>query len=117
MKMRMIRFCVLSSLLLALCSGFALPQGNNIQALEMSQPPEVPYQKWGETSVLLAKESFPNYKVSDYKYLGRQKKTATTAQDRFELVLTQDTKKRDIIVTILFNTRNGELISASVSEK
>lgn len=117
MKTKIINLCLASCLFFVAISGFALPQ-THVEAFQKEEDSrQITYQKWGDFAVRMAKESFPSYDVSDYKYIGRQKKSGTTSQDQFELILTQDSKKRDVIVTILFNTQNGELISFNFEEK
>lgn len=117
MKIKYVKQSVLlSCFLFALFCSFTLPL-EEVQAAKEMELSQIPYTKWGEFAVRVAKDAFPNYEVSDYKYIGRQVKSRTTSQDQFELILTRDSQKRDVIVSILFNTQSGDLISVNFEEK
>ncbi|GAA0357508.1 DUF3889 domain-containing protein [Bacillus horti] len=114
----LLKYTLLSCCLFVLFSGFTLPANavasHQAKNFEMAQ---IPYAKWGDLAVKIAKDTFPDFEVSDYKYIGREEKSANTTQDQFELILTKNSQKRDVIVSILFNKQSGEVISVNFEEK
>jgi Protein of unknown function (DUF3889) len=104
---------------LILLSGGAI---GSAQQKPPQKPPqqeqELPtdYEKWGKIAVDVAKLNYPDSKISDYQYRGREELTDTQSKDTFEL--TVQTKERTFTakVMILFNPQTESLVSLSIEE-
>jgi uncharacterized membrane protein len=72
------RFLIVGAFLLSMLILviFPLQYGLANQPVDQSQQS---YEKWGRMAVLVTKEAFPDSDVSDYQYIGREEKIATTA--------------------------------------
>ncbi|MFS0824423.1 DUF3889 domain-containing protein [Bacillus sp. 1P02SD] len=107
-----------------LCSIFLLVGGSFVSAQQ--KPPQKPpqqeqpmpsdYEKWGKIAVELAKLNYPDSRISDYQYKGREEITDKQSKDTFELRI--QTKERTFTakVMILFNPQTESLLSLSIEE-
>ncbi|WP_453990741.1 DUF3889 domain-containing protein [Bacillus nitroreducens] len=106
------------------CSMFLLIGGGLVSAQPSTpqKPPqqeqELPtdYEKWSKIAVDVAKLNYPDSKISDYQYKGREEITDSQAKDTFELKV--QTKERTFTarVMILFNPQTESLLSLSIEE-
>lgn len=106
------------------CSMFLLAGGGFVSAQQ--KPPQKPpqqqqqlptdYEKWGKIAVDVAKLNFPDSKISDYQYKGREEITDKQSKDTFELTVQSKDRTFRAKVMILFNPQTESLLSLSIEE-
>nr|WP_309099000.1 DUF3889 domain-containing protein [Fredinandcohnia onubensis] len=106
------------------CSMFLIVGGGNISAQQ--KPPQKPpqqeqplptdYEKWGKIAIDVAKLNYPDSKISDYQYKGREDLTDTQSKDTFELRVQAKDRTFTAKVMILFNPQTESLLSLSIEE-
>lgn len=106
------------------CSMFILVGGGMAGAQQ--KPPQKPpqqgqqvpadYAKWGKIAVEVAKLNYPDSKISDYQYKGREEITDTQSKDTFELKIQSKDRTFTAKVMILFNPQTESLLSFSIEE-
>ncbi|THE10931.1 DUF3889 domain-containing protein [Bacillus timonensis] len=107
-----------------LCSMFLLAGGSFVSAQQ--KPPQKPpqqeqpmpsdYEKWGKIAVELAKLNYPDGRIIDYQYKGREKITDKQWKDTFELKIQTKDRTFTAKVMILFNPQTESLLSLSIEE-
>lgn len=103
---------------------FLIVGGGNISAQQ--KPPQKPpqqeqplptdYEKWGKIAIDVAKLNYPDSKISDYQYKGREDLTDTQSKDTFELRVQAKDRTFTAKVMILFNPQTESLLSLSIEE-
>ncbi|MEK5443999.1 MULTISPECIES: DUF3889 domain-containing protein [unclassified Fredinandcohnia] len=106
------------------CSIFLLAGGGMVSAQQ--KPPQKPpqqeqplptdYEKWGKIAIDVAKLNYPDSKISDYQYKGRENLTNTQSKDTFELRVQTKDRTFTAKVMILFNPQTESLLSLSIEE-
>ncbi|MEH7222741.1 DUF3889 domain-containing protein [Bacillus sp. JJ1566] len=107
-----------------LCSMF-LFAGGGIGSAQQKPPQKPPqqdqqlptdYEKWGKIAVDIAKLNYPDSKISDYQYKGREEITDKQSKDTFELTVQTKGRTLKARVMILFNPQTESLLSLSIEE-
>lgn len=106
------------------CSLFLFGGGCIVSAQQ--KPPQKPpqqeqelptdYEKWGKIAVDVAKLNYPDSKISDYQYKGREEITDKQSKDTFELTIQTKDRTFTAKVMILFNPQTESLLSLSIEE-
>lgn len=74
------------------------------------------YEKWSKIAIDVVKLNYPERKVSDYSYKGREEISDVQAKDTFELNTEGEQGTIKVNVIILFNPKTDSLISLSLEE-
>jgi len=97
-------------LFLSVLLGFLTLAMNGVSA----QIPD--YAKYGKIATAVVKEDYPNQKVVEYQYMGREKKSETEVTDTFRFEIEEDSKKVFVNVLITHDLKNNKTLSIVVKE-
>ncbi|WP_078549321.1 DUF3889 domain-containing protein [Litchfieldia alkalitelluris] len=113
-------FIVKSCIITILCSCLAFGMMSTFASAEPEPEKEeeqaINYEKWGKMAVEVVKLNFPEGKVSDYKFKGREEISDAQAKDTFELQVQTKERAFNVRVVMLFNPKTESLISLSIEE-
>jgi len=85
------------------------------QTFTYAQQPD--YAKYGRIATVVVKEDYPNQKVVEYEYLGREKVSDQEVKDSFKFEVMQNNKPTFVIVTIQHHLQNNRLLDLTVREQ
>jgi hypothetical protein len=106
------RFLPLSALLFAMaCLPMppAYAQPSTVQF-------EPAYAKWGRLAMRETQKKYPRAQMVDYKHVGRQELTPTTAAETFKLWLRQDKREWGVYVRITFEKPSEKVKGIQIRE-
>ncbi len=106
---------LLRACMISFCCSFLAFVGMSTFANAEPQT-NVDYEKWSRIAMDVVKLNYPESKVSDYDYKGREEITETQAKDTFEIKVENQTRAFIARVTILFNPQTNSLLSLSIEE-
>lgn len=75
------------------------------------------YAKYGRIATAVIKEDYPDHKVVEYEYLGREKVSDQEVKDSFKFEVMQNNRPTFVIVTIQHSLANNRLIQLTVKEQ
>ncbi len=99
--------------------------GGGVVGAQLKQPQKQPqqgqqlptdYEKWSKMAIEVAKLNYPDSRISDYQYKGREEITDKQSKDTFELTVQSKDRTFKAKVMILFNPQTESLLSFSIEE-
>ncbi|GED71458.1 hypothetical protein BRE01_51600 [Brevibacillus reuszeri] len=78
---------------------------------------EPPYAKWGRMAMQQTKQHYPQAQIVDYLHVGRIKKTPTTSEETFKLLLQEGNRKRALFVHIEFDNNTEKVVRITFDER
>jgi hypothetical protein len=85
------------------------------QPAQAQQKPIPPYAKWSVLAQDKVKEKYPNAKVVDYLYVGRNNGDLTSTE-RFKFWLKENQKEFGVYVSIEFNNQTHQVTNVTYQE-
>jgi hypothetical protein len=116
---------VANKILIPIVCGLFLFAGGLVGSAQQKPPQKPPqqeqqaptdYEKWGKIAVDVAKLNYPESKISDYQYKGREEITDAQSKDTFELSIQSKDRTFTARIMILFNPKTDSLLSLSIEE-
>lgn len=85
------------------------------QPAHAQQKPTPPYAKWSVLAINKTKEKYPNAKVIDYLYVGRNNGNPTSTE-RFKFWLKENQREFGVYVSIEFNNETKQVTNVTYQE-
>lgn len=80
------------------------------------QAERIDYEKYGKIAIAVVKADYPGEPVTEYKYLGRDKISATDVQDSFQFTVKEEGKQKNVVVKVRHSIQNNKLLTLTVEE-
>lgn len=89
-----------------------------VMSLSLAPPADAqpPYAKWGRIAMQQTKQKYPHAQIVDYLHVGRIKKTPTTSEETFKLLLQEGNRRWALLVHIEFETKTDKMVRITYEE-
>lgn len=84
--------------------------------IEITPSPEVEKEKWGKYLLEVTQSAYPNFKVVDYKTVGKRKLSANQTKESYDYTLQSQQEKIKVRGTVIYNPINNRIISFDIKE-
>jgi hypothetical protein len=84
--------------------------------VEITPVTQQQYAKWGRTLLEVTKNSYPNYDIVDYNFVGSKDVNDNLVQETFKFTLQRGQEKKVINAHVTFNPATENIISINLDE-
>jgi hypothetical protein len=97
-----------------LALGANLNQG--VINIEIIPSPEVEQVEWGKYLLAVTQSAYPNYNVTNYKFIGKTEVSSTQTKQTYEFILQSTQEQIKVQGTVVYNSNTNRVISFDLKE-